>query len=57
VIAATALYGGVAPGLVAGITQFNVQLGTPPAAGGTNFFEVTVTLGNSTVSAGVYIAP
>lgn len=56
-ITATALYGGAAPGLVAGITQFNVQLGNPPAAGGTNFFEVTVTLGNSTVSEGVYIAP
>jgi uncharacterized protein (TIGR03437 family) len=57
VISATALYGGAAPGLVAGITQFNVQLGAPPAASGTNLFEVTVTLANSSVSEGVYIAP
>ena len=58
-ITATVLYGGAAPGLVAGISQFNVQLGTPPASIGTNQFTVNVTGGpaNATVSEGVYIAP
>jgi uncharacterized protein (TIGR03437 family) len=38
-IAATVLYAGAAPGIVAGVTQFNVQLGTPPFTDG---FFVTV---------------
>lgn len=28
------VYGGAAPGIVAGVTQFNIQLGTTPATGG-----------------------
>ena len=30
----TVVYGGAAPGIVAGVTQFNIQLGTTPATGG-----------------------
>ena len=58
-ITATVQYGGAAPGLVAGITQFNVQLGTPPAGSGTNQFTLSVTGGpaNTGVSEGVYVAP
>jgi uncharacterized protein (TIGR03437 family) len=38
---ATVLYGGAAPGLVAGVTQFNVQLGTSSSTG-TNAFGLGV---------------
>jgi uncharacterized protein (TIGR03437 family) len=58
-ITATVLYGGAAPGLVAGISQFNVQLGTPPASIGTNQFSVNVTGGpaNASVSQGCLRRP
>jgi hypothetical protein len=58
-ITATVLYGGAAPEMAAGITQFNVQLGTPPASSGTSPFNVSVTGGpaNSSVSQNVWIAP
>ena len=52
-IAATVLYGGAAPGLVAGATQFNVQLGTAPTHIGTYGFSLTV--GNPTVTQTVWI--
>jgi uncharacterized protein (TIGR03437 family) len=57
-ITATVQYGGAAPTLVAGITQFNVQLGTPPASSGTPVFNVSVTSGATgvSVSQGVWIA-
>jgi uncharacterized protein (TIGR03437 family) len=39
-IPATVLYAGAAPGIVAGVTQFNLQVGTP--TGGTNQFFLTL---------------
>lgn len=57
---ATALYGGAAPGFVAGITQFNVQLGTAatPPTTATAAYSVSVgVLAGSFVSAGVWITP
>jgi uncharacterized protein (TIGR03437 family) len=56
---ATVLYGGAAPELVVGVTQFNVQLGIPPSSSVTNLSNVSITSGltNSTVAEGVYIVP
>jgi uncharacterized protein (TIGR03437 family) len=54
-LTATVLYGGAAPGFVAGATQFNVQLGTASAPIGTYAF--TLTLGNPTVTQTVWITP
>ena len=44
-LAATVQYGGAAPGFVAGVTQFNVLLGTvtAPPSTGTNAFSLTLT--------------
>lgn len=42
VLPATVLYGGAAPGMVAGVTQFNVQLGAFSATGGIYAFNLTV---------------
>jgi uncharacterized protein (TIGR03437 family) len=56
---ATALYGGAAPGIVAGVTQFNVQLGTvtnPPSTA-TAAYGVSVGTSNNFVSVGVWITP
>ncbi len=56
---ATVLYGGAATGFVAGVTQFNVQLGTvtKPPTTATAAYSVSVgTVGNF-VSAGVWITP
>jgi uncharacterized protein (TIGR03437 family) len=51
-IPATVLYAGAAPGIVAGVTQFNLQVGTPTA---TNDFSLTLNgsyrLGSVAVSA------
>jgi uncharacterized protein (TIGR03437 family) len=56
---ATALYGGAAPGFVAGVTQFNVQLGTAatPPTTATAAFNVSVGSSNNFVSQTVWIAP
>lgn len=56
-VAATVLYGGAAPKFVAGVTQFEVQFGTP-ASTGTNMFGLT--LKNSTgrtILQSVWIGP
>jgi uncharacterized protein (TIGR03437 family) len=54
-LAATVLYGGAAPGSVAGVTQFNVQIGTYAASGGLHPFTLTLT--NPTVTQTIWIAP
>ena len=56
---ATALYGGAAPGFVAGVTQFNVQLGTAttPPTTATAAYNVSVGTSNNFVSQSVWIAP
>jgi hypothetical protein len=57
---ATALYGGAAPGFVAGMTQFNVQLGTvaTPPTTATAAYSVSVgVLPNNFVNASVWITP
>jgi len=56
-LAATALYGGAAPGFVAGVTQFNVQFGFPPASMATAAYSVSVGMSGNFVSQGVWIAP
>jgi uncharacterized protein (TIGR03437 family) len=59
----TALYGGSAPGFIAGVTQFNVQLGTTATSLGgspstaTAAYSVSVGTPNNSVSAGVWITP
>jgi uncharacterized protein (TIGR03437 family) len=64
---ATVLYGGAAPGIVAGVTQFNVQVSVaststapppppPPQAAGATSFSFGLT-GPSTVIQSVWIAP
>jgi uncharacterized protein (TIGR03437 family) len=59
-----ALYGGAAPGFVAGVTQFNVQLGTTttslppgPPSTATAAYSVSVGTAGNFVSAGVWITP
>jgi len=60
---ATALYGGAAPGFVAGVTQFNIQLGTTtssvggPPSTGTAAYTVAVGTAGNFVAAGVWITP
>jgi uncharacterized protein (TIGR03437 family) len=60
---ATALYGGAAPGIVAGVTQFNVQLGTTTSSldgspsTATAAYSVSVGTASNFVSAGVWITP
>jgi uncharacterized protein (TIGR03437 family) len=61
---ATALYGGAAPGFVAGVTQFRVQLGTTttsippsPPSTATAAYSVSVGTAGNVVSAGVWITP
>jgi len=56
---ATALYGGAAPGIVAGVTQFNVQLGTitTPPSTATAAYSVSVGTPGNFVTAGVWITP
>jgi uncharacterized protein (TIGR03437 family) len=56
---ATALYGGAGPGFVAGVTQFNVQLGatTTPPSTGTAPYSVSVGSAGNLVSQTVWIAP
>jgi uncharacterized protein (TIGR03437 family) len=60
---ATALYGGAAPGIVAGVTQFNVQLGTTTSSldgspsTATAAYTVSVGTAGNFASAGVWIAP
>jgi uncharacterized protein (TIGR03437 family) len=58
-VAATVAYAGAAPGFAAGVTQFNIQLGSVPASLGTQLFGLSVTssLNGSSVGEGVYIAP
>jgi uncharacterized protein (TIGR03437 family) len=53
---ATVLYGGAAPGIVAGVTQFNVHIGTLPSPLGLLAFNFNVA-GPSTVSQIVWVAP
>jgi hypothetical protein len=52
-----ALYGGTAPGFVAGVTQFNVQLGTPAAALATSEYSLSVGITSNIVNQGVWIKP
>jgi uncharacterized protein (TIGR03437 family) len=56
---ATALYGGAAPGFVAGVTQFSVQLGTvaTPPSTATAAYSVSVGTAGNSASAGVWITP
>ncbi|HEX3748772.1 MAG TPA: SBBP repeat-containing protein [Bryobacteraceae bacterium] len=62
-LSATVLYGGDAPGMVAGITQFNVQLGALGSGAGTVCFDLAVQGPVSAispgpaVSVGVCVAP
>jgi uncharacterized protein (TIGR03437 family) len=58
-LTATATYGGAAPGMVAGITQFNVRLGSLTSSSGAYPFTVSVSGGpsNATVNQTVWIAP
>jgi uncharacterized protein (TIGR03437 family) len=56
-LAAAALYGGAAPGAVAGVTQFNVQLGTPAASMATSYYTVSVGIASNGVGEGVWIKP
>jgi hypothetical protein len=49
---ATVLYGGDAPGIVAGVTQFNVQLGTFSASPGSIYFALGVNGPSSTTGPG-----
>jgi uncharacterized protein (TIGR03437 family) len=51
-IPATVLYAGAAPGMVAGVTQFNLQVGTPPFAN--DFF---LTLNGSYIIGSVAVSP
>ena len=51
----TVLYGGAAPGFIAGATQFNVQLGT--ISGNSLTYAFTLTLSNPTVTQTVWITP
>jgi len=53
---ASVTYGGVAPGIVAGVTQFNVRLGAIPALYGTFQFNFLLT-GPSSVTQSVWVAP
>jgi uncharacterized protein (TIGR03437 family) len=60
VLPATVLYGGAAPGMVAGVTQFNVQLGAFSATGGIYAFNLTVAGPSSTgptVSQTLWVTP
>ena len=50
----TVAYGGAAPGIVAGVTQFNVHLGTTPAVGGA---AVSLTGPAATVDLTVWVMP
>jgi uncharacterized protein (TIGR03437 family) len=61
---ATVLYGGAAPGMIAGVTQFNVQLGTFSDAGpGAVYFNLAVqgpsspTASGPSVSVGLSVTP
>ena len=57
-IPATVQYAGAAPGLVAGATQFNVQLGAVPASSGVSPMNLSVTGAGPTLangSVGVYL--
>jgi len=58
---ASVAYAGAAPGFPSGVTQFNIQLGSPPASFPTSLFALAVTssLTPSIVGlgSGVYIAP
>jgi uncharacterized protein (TIGR03437 family) len=53
---ATVQYGGVAPGIVAGVTQFNIQIGAVPSNLGINLFRFYVS-GSSTVAQSVWVTP
>lgn len=52
---ATVLYGGAAPGIVAGVTQFNVQIGTVAMSNFAFQFSFSIT-GSASVSQTVWIA-
>jgi uncharacterized protein (TIGR03437 family) len=53
---ATVTYGGVAPAIVAGVTQFNVQIGAIPALYGTFQFNLLL-VGQASVTQSVWLAP
>jgi uncharacterized protein (TIGR03437 family) len=55
-ITATVLYGGAAPGIVAGVTQFNVQIFYSSSSAGA-FNQAVLTLTNPTVTETVWITP
>lgn len=56
---ATALYGGAAPGFVAGVTQFNVQLGTAatPPTTATAAYSLSVGTPDNFITSSVWITP
>jgi uncharacterized protein (TIGR03437 family) len=51
----TVLYAGAAPGIVAGVTQFNLQVGTPRTPPPTN--EFFLTLNGLSIGAAVFVSP
>lgn len=53
---ATVTYGGIAPGIVAGVTQFNVKIGAIPTLYGTFLFNFLLT-GSASVTESVWVAP
>jgi uncharacterized protein (TIGR03437 family) len=55
-IPTTVVYAGAAPGMVTGVTQFNLQVGTPPATN--DFFnEFFLTLNGFYIGAAVNVSP
>jgi hypothetical protein len=48
------VYAGAAPGIVAGVTQFNLQVGTPPTFPFNEFF---LTLDGFYIGAAVVVSP
>jgi uncharacterized protein (TIGR03437 family) len=50
----TVMYAGASPGMVAGVTQFNLQVGTPPAFPWNDFY---VMLNGVYIGVGVYVSP
>ena len=53
--AATVLYGGAAPGIVAGVSQFNIEFGPIQTAGA--FFYIVSGAAGGFFTSGVWVAP
>jgi hypothetical protein len=54
-VAATVVYALAAPGIIAGLTQFNVQIGTPPTFPMMN--EFFLALNGLSIGVGVAVGP